>query len=113
MMIARLLVPAALGLAAGCATTPAPTAQPVTDGTAAAAAVVLCRTTVAELDARLGPSSRDGRLHGTRIVSWITAWEPLVRYLAVQVDGAGVVTDIAWNLPSEIPWTPTSQCGPR
>lgn len=111
---ARLSLPVATLFALGCATAPiTEPARPAVDGPGAADAVVLCVSTRAELEARLGTPSRDGRLHGDRIVSWITEWEPLVRYLAVQVDAAGVVTDLIWNLPSEIPWTPTSQCRGR
>jgi len=73
--------------------------------------VVLCRTTEVELRAALGPPTRDGVFHRAHILSWILGDEPVVRYLAVMVDDAGVVIDQVWNVPTEIPWTPTDQCG--
>lgn len=85
--------------------------RPVLDGAGAAQSVVLCQTTLAELQTKLGTPSRDGIFHSARIVSWITEWEPLVRYMAVMVDKQGIVVDLYWNIPSEIPWTPASQCG--
>ena len=87
--------------------------QPVLDGAAAAKSITLCRTTLADIQQRLGPPTRDGVLHSVRIVSWVTEWEPLAKYLAVMVDERGVVVDLYWNIPTEIPWTPTSQCTAR
>ena len=99
-----------LMLLTGCASAKALPDRPTLDGAAAASSVVLCRTTLSELQSRLGTPNRDGLIHADRIVSWITEWEPLVRYLAVRVDRQGVVTDLYWNVPSEIPWVPTDQC---
>ena len=86
---------------------------PKLDGAAAAHSIVLCTTTLAELQQRLGPPTRDGLLHSARVVSWITQWEPLARYLAVMVDKDGVVVDLYWDIPTEIPWVPANQCGDR
>ena len=102
-----------LVLVSGCASVEAAPDKPELDGAAAARSVVLCKTTSSDLESRLGAPTRDGLLHGSRIVSWITAWDPLVRYLAVQVNQEGVVTDLYWDVPSEIPWTPTDQCHKR
>ena len=99
-----------LVLISGCASVAAAPEQPVPDGAAAARSIVLCQTTLSELENRLGSPTRDGLLHASRVVSWITEWDPLVRYLAVQVNQQGVVTDLYWNVPSEIPWAPTDQC---
>lgn len=87
--------------------------HPALDGAAAAKAIVLCQTTLADLQQRLGTPTRDGLLHSVRVVSWITEWEPLAKYLAVMVDQDGVVVDLYWNIPTEIPWQPTSQCPAR
>ena len=98
---------------AGCARpagTPGPTPA-ADDGRALAASVVLCRTTEAELRRALGEPTRDGRLRDTRVLSWILGDEPVVRYLAVLLDARGVVVDLYWDLPTEIPWTPANQCG--
>ncbi len=84
--------------------------RPVLDGAGAAQSIVLCHTSLAELEARLGIPTRDGILHSSRIVSWITEWDPLVRYLAVMVDKRGVIVDLYWNVPTEIPWNPADQC---
>lgn len=74
--------------------------------------ITLCRTTEAELRAALGTPTRDGLLHDARVLSWITgaSREGAVRYLAVLLDGQGVVIDRIWNLPSEINWVPADQC---
>jgi hypothetical protein len=88
-------------------------ARPVLDGAAAARAITVCHTPLSDLEARLGAPTRDGRLHSDRIVSWITEWEPLAKYLAVMVDARGIVVDVYWDVPTEIPWTPTNQCSAR
>ncbi len=80
------------------------------DAAPVARSVVLCKTTVSEIQSRLGAPSRDGLLHGKRVVSWIAALDPLERYLAVLVDDRGVIVDLYWDIPSEIPWTPIDQC---
>lgn len=101
-----------LGTVAACASAPrndAPRA-PTVDGAAVARSVVLCRTPLTELEARLGAPSRDGLLGQTRVLTWITDWEPLVRYLGVAVDARGTVVDLYWNLPTEMPWSPTNRC---
>lgn len=97
---------------AGCAVAPRKeTAEhPAIDGAAIARSVVMCRTTLAELEARLGAPSRDGLLGPTRVLTWITDWEPLLRYLGVAVDERGTVIDLYWNLPTEMPWSPTNRC---
>lgn len=74
--------------------------------------ITLCKTTEADLRAALGVPTRDGLLHDARVLSWITGitHDGVVRYLAVLVDGHGVVVDRIWNLPTEIPWVPADQC---
>ena len=103
---------AALALA-GCAHSEKAPDPPVVDGGAVARSIVLCKTTEAELRQRLGEPTRDGRLHDSRVMSWITQWDGPTRYLAVLLDGRGVVVDVYWDVPTEIPWTPTDQCGGR
>jgi hypothetical protein len=115
-VIARPLLAGLISLAlAGCAATgeAEESESPALDGAAAARSVVLCRTTVAEISALLGKPSRDGLIHGQRVLSWVTEWDPLVRYLAVLVDPQEVVVDLYWDVPSEITWMPTSQCATR
>ena len=113
MIATRAVMGITLGLLAGCASVGAPATRPVLDGASAAKSVVLCKTTLGDLQAQLGSPTRDGLLHRSRVVSWITEWEPLTRYLAVQVNDQGVVTDLYWNVPSEIPWVPVDQCHSR
>lgn len=96
--------------AAGCAHTPAAPAVPPVDAGAVARAVVLCQTTEAELRRQLGEPTRDGLLRGARVVSWITGEDAVVSYLAVLLDARGVVVDLYWDLPTEVPWVPASQC---
>lgn len=103
----------ALVVISGCASVEAAPDKPELDGAAAARSVVLCQTRLSDLENRLGSPTRDGLLHASRVVSWITQWDPLVRYLAVQVNQQGVVTDLYWDVPSEIPWTPADQCHQR
>jgi hypothetical protein len=95
---------------AGCASAPPSAEQPIIGGTAAASSVVLCQTTFAELEERLGVPSRDGVVGKDRVVTWIVEWDPLVRYLGVILDSRGVVVDRYWNAPSEIQWVPTNRC---
>ena len=101
-------------LAAGCAHSTPPSETPaarVAKARGVADAIVLCRTTEAELRRELGEPTRNGRLHGGHIVSWIVQWDSPARYLAVLVDDHGVVVDAYWDVPSEVPWVPASQCG--
>jgi len=109
-----LMLLALLTTLAGCAAAPKDDkAEPATvDGAAVARSVVLCKTTLAELEAQLGRPSRDGLLGQTRVLTWITAWEPLVRYLGIAVDAGGTIVDLYWNLPTEVPWSPTNRCPP-
>ena len=72
--------------------------------------IVLCRTTEAELRNALGAPTRDGIIHRQRIVSWIVSDQGAVKYLAVAVNGAGIVTDLYWDVPTEIPWVPADSC---
>ena len=102
---------AVLALSA-CPAAPSPAKKPVPGDIAAASSVELCRTTLAELQQRLGPPSRDGFVGDTRVLTWVVEWDPLVRYLGVVVDDRGVVVDRYWNAPSEIQWVPTNRCKP-
>ena len=99
----------------GCAHSgPAPRAHaPAFDDRAAARSVVLCTTTEAELRRQFGAPVRDGILHRARIMSWVTRWESPSRYLAVMLDDHGVVVDLYWDVPTEVPWVPTDQCHGR
>ena len=81
------------------------------DARAVAKTVVLCTTTAEELRRRLGEPTRDGFLHRARILSWSTRSESPSRYLAVMVDGRGVVVDLYWDVPLETSWVPADQCG--
>ena len=100
----------ALAALSGCAATQPTPAEPSVDGAAVARAVVLCTTTEADLRQRLGAPTRDGLLHGDRVLSWITGQDDVVHFLAVLVDARGTVVDLYWDLPGEIPWTPANQC---
>ena len=105
LLIAALL----LGGCVHSASTPEPV-TPTADGGAIARSIVLCRTTESELRRQLGEPTRDGRLHGSRVISWITQWDSPTRYLAVLLDERGLVVDVYWDVPTEIPWSPTDQC---
>jgi len=78
-----------------------------------ARSVVLCETTEADLRRRLGTPTRDGILHDRHILSWTVQSEAPGKYLAVLVDTAGVVVDLYWDVPTEVPWVPTDQCAER
>jgi hypothetical protein len=98
-------------LASGCASTASsPPTAPVVDADVVARSIALCTTTEAELRQRLGEPTRHGLLRDARVVSWIVGEEPVVSYLAVLLDSRGVVVDLYWDLPTEIPWVPTDQC---
>ena len=97
-------------LLAGCATSPADEEQPISNGVEVASAVVLCQTRIADLQAQLGVPSRDGVLGRSRLMTWIVAWDPLVKYLGVMADENGTVIDLYWNLPSEVQWSPVNRC---
>jgi hypothetical protein len=107
---AALIAAPALLAAAGCAT---PQAMRHTSQPFDIRSVELCKTTFEQLRARLGEPTRDGVVHKDHVASWITDWESPVKYLAVLLDGKDVVTDLYWNVPTEIPWVPASQCKPR
>jgi hypothetical protein len=80
---------------------------------ATARSVVVCQTTEADLRRDLGEPSRDGILHGARVLTWIIPGTSSARYLAVLVDTRGVVADLYWDIPTAVPWTPTNQCTGR
>ena len=85
--------------------TPVPPAKPPT--------LVLCKTTEQDLRSALGEPTRNGLYHDQHVMSWIIEERTVVSYLAVLLDGSGVVIDEIWNIPSEIPWIPTDQCAKR
>ncbi|MBN8481227.1 MAG: hypothetical protein J0L88_06495 [Xanthomonadales bacterium] len=111
----RLMVAAAfVACSAGCASVPKDDVEKVIpDGEAVARSVMLCRTQVSELQARLGTPSRDGLIGSARILTWVVAWDPLVRYLGVMADASGTVVDMTWDLPSEVTWSPQDHCAKR
>ncbi len=107
----RLLLSAALLALAGCATTQTQSQErAIVDGAQVARSVVLCQTNIADLQSRLGEPNRDGMLGGTRILTWVVSWDPLVKYLGVMADDRGTVVDVYWNLPSEVQWSPANRC---
>lgn len=73
-------------------------------------AIALCTTTEAELRRDFGTPTRDGILRNDRIVSWIVGESDPVKYLAVLLDSRGVVVDLYWDIPTEVPWVPANQC---
>lgn len=83
------------------------------DVAAVARSVVLCKTTETELRRQLGKPSRDGLLHGARVMNWIVQAESPGRYLGVLLDSRGVVVDLYWDIPTEVPWVPADQCAVR
>jgi hypothetical protein len=108
-------VPVLLGLLVACASAPPAAKRPdrILGARAVARSVVLCKTTEAELRQKLGEPSRDGIFHEAHVMSWLVSTETLNRYLAVLLDARGVVTDLYWDIPTEIPWVPTDQCRGR
>lgn len=84
-----------------------------TDARAYIATIAVCTTTESDLRAQLGAPSRDGRLAAGRIVSWVISGDDIIAYLAVLLDAHGTVVDLYWDIPTEIPWTPTDHCPPR
>jgi hypothetical protein len=87
--------------------------HPAVDAGAVARSIAVCKTTEADLRRQLGEPTREGRLHDARVLSWITQWDSPTRYLAVLLDDRGVVVDVYWDIPTEIPWVPTDQCHGR
>jgi hypothetical protein len=75
--------------------------------------IVLCQTTETELRRQLGDPSRDGILHGERIMTWISRTETPSTYIGVLLDKRGVVVDLYWDVPTEVPWVPANQCPGR
>lgn len=94
----------------GCAHAAPASAPAPADRRAAVRAIVLCTTTEAELRTALGEPTRDGLFRRERILSWIIDEGSVVSYLAVLLDARGVVVDLVWDVPTEIPWTPADQC---
>lgn len=101
----------ALVFLSSCASVPEDNGERIIpNGSDVAKSVELCKTTIPELEAKLGQPSRDGVLGKSRIVTWVVTWDPLTKYLGVMVDDSGTVVDVYWNLPSEIPWSPVNRC---
>ena len=46
-------------------------------------------------------------------MSWVTGQDSVVHFLAVRLDARGVVVDLYWDLPSEVPWTPADRRADR
>jgi len=107
MRVTSLLFAALL---VGCASSPPVEEKPIENGAAIAHSVALCRTKVADLESQLGTPSRDGVLGRARLLTWVVAWDPLVKYLGVMADNSGTVVDLYWDLPSEIQWAPVNRC---
>jgi hypothetical protein len=105
-----LLVLPLIASLASCATSTESLEKTIPNGPAIARSVILCQTTFAQLREQLGQPSRDGRLGEKRIVTWVTEWDPLTRYLGVALDPNGTVVDVYWDIPSEIPWVPANRC---
>lgn len=99
-----------LVILSGCASAAPASAPAPADRRAAVRAIALCTSTEADLRAALGEPTRDGMLRRDRILSWIIDEGSVVSYLAVLLDTRGVVVDLIWNVPTEIPWTPADQC---
>lgn len=93
----------------GCASAPPAEEKPIENGAGVARSVALCKTKVADLESQLGAPSRDGLLGRARVVTWVVAWDPLVKYLGVMADNSGTVVDVYWDLPSEIQWSPVNR----
>ena len=105
-----IVLPALLVLS-GCASVPSDNGEhAISNGTDIARSVDLCKTNIAVLQEQLGEPSRDGILGKSRIVTWVVAWDPLVKYLGVMTNDSGTVVDIYWNLPSEVTWVPVDRC---
>jgi len=83
------------------------------DARSVARSLVLCRTTADTLRRQLGEPTRDGMVHGLHVMSWSTRSQTPQVFLAILVDARGVVADIYWDVPAEIPWVPTDQCARR
>lgn len=86
--------------------------MPHADARAFIAGIRLCETTETSLRERLGVPTRDGRLAQRRVVSWIVDDGDVTAYLAVLLDERGQVVDLYWDIPTEVPWTPTDHCAP-
>lgn len=99
----------------GCATTRAADTPARPDPGPQVAAIALCKTSEADLRATFGQPTREGRLRDARVLSWITGEGDggVTHYLAVLLDAQDRVADLYWDLPTEIPWTPTDQCKGR
>jgi hypothetical protein len=115
----RALLPALLLVLTGCAHLPgdsapeAPVGRRVeadVDVSAVAKSIVVCQSNEADLRQRLGPPTRDGLLHRERVLSWLTRDESPPKYLAVLLDRNGLVVDVYWDIPTEVPWVPTNHC---
>jgi hypothetical protein len=46
-------------------------------------------------------------------MNWIVQAESPGRYLGVLLDSRGVVVDLYWDIPTEVPWLPADQCAVR
>ena len=98
-------------LASGCAIVQEDNDErPISNGAEVARSVELCKTDVSDIQQRLGEPSRDGMLGRARVMTWVVAWDPLVKYLGVMANPSGKVVDLYWNLPSEVTWAPVDRC---
>ncbi len=80
------------------------------DAAAVARSIRICRTQLADLQQQLGQPTSDGIMHKQHIVSWTVQWDSPMRSLAVMLNAQNTVVDLYWNVPSDVPWTPTDQC---
>ena len=100
---------------AACRATPAsgpssPSADPSRATVSQAAKdVMLCKTTGAELRAKLGAPFRDGRLGPNRIQTWVADRDREL-FLGVLLDEHDVVVDVFWDVPGAVAWSPQDHC---
>ena len=97
-------------IASGCVAFPDTSEEAINAALRKDPVVMPCISTVAHLEAQLGPPLREVRRGDARILSWILEQAPVVRSIDVLVDASGTVVDVHHAPEDGREWTPVDRC---
>ena len=96
-------------LASGCVAFPDTSEEAINAALRRDPVVVPCISTIAHLEAQLGPPLGEVRHGDARVLSWLLP-APVVRSIDVLVDASGTVVDVHRAPEDGREWTPVDRC---
>ena len=97
-------------IASGCVAFPDTSEEAINAALRKDPVVMPCISTVAHLEAQLGPPLREVRHGDARLLSWTLERKPVVRSIDVLVDATGTVVDVHRAPEDDRAWTPVDRC---